>query len=81
MLAAGEAMTEPVTYTPPEPNAALVVGPDDQLVITLPATTEQKDFTEFLTAMTRRFGTRVTVVCGPEQIAVVRTIPGEEPKS
>jgi calcineurin-like phosphoesterase family protein len=69
-------VSEPVEYTSPEPNAALVVGPDDHLVVSLPASTSQRQFQEFLDRLAERLPGRATVICGAEDIAVVRKATG-----
>lgn len=69
-----------VTFPEPQPNAALVVGPDDHLVISLPADTDVETFEAFMNGLyTNLDRDRVTVVCGAEQIAVVRGTPPPEP--
>lgn len=63
----------PIEYTPPEPNAALVVGPNDHLVIALPADVTHVDVDRFLSTLRERgLRDRVTIVAGAKSIAVLR---------
>jgi uncharacterized protein with ACT and thioredoxin-like domain len=72
-------MNEPATYEPPVLNAALVVGPDDQLVISLSADVDPSEIIAFCESLRVRFGDRVMVIGGAEQIAVVRhAAPGDD---
>jgi hypothetical protein len=59
-------------YEPPVPNAALVVGPDDHLVVSLSAQLEYDEVQAFADHLRERFGDRFTIIGGAEQIAVVR---------
>lgn len=63
----------PVEYTAPEPNAALVVGPNDHLVIALPADVERNVVDHFIAEFrVHGLAERVTIVAGVESIAVLR---------
>ena len=69
------------TFTPPEPNAALVVGADDVLVVSFPSAITAQNFEE----IAKSFDTfpalkgRVALIVGAE-IAVVQN-PAPEPPS
>ena len=64
-------VTQP-TYTPPEPNAALVVGPSDHLVVSFPGPMEPDEFEAVVHALQDELRGRVTVVVGATRIAAVR---------
>lgn len=66
---------DPTEYEPPTPNAALVVGPHDHLVIALPAEIEAEQFQALVRYMEvnyPRLNGRVLIVAGATDIAVVR---------
>lgn len=65
-------MTDPVAYDPPVPNAALVVGPDDVLVIMLPTPTSQDEYRQFRDALPAELSGRVLLVANVDGMAVVR---------
>jgi hypothetical protein len=75
----GRPVNEPVTYEPPVLNAALVVGPDDQLVVSLSADTSAADLEMVRDVLHEQLGNRFVIFCGVEQIAVVRhAAPGDD---
>lgn len=53
--------------------AALVVGPRDELIVTLPASTSARDLDFIAGKLAEKFATRVTVIVGAEQMAVIKS--------
>ena len=59
------------TYDPPQPNAALVVGPDDVLVLAFPTMTlRERD--HFRSELPENLRDRVLFVAGADDVAVLR---------
>jgi hypothetical protein len=68
-------VTEPVTYDAPQPNAALVVGPDDVLVISLPGFVEPDDWQRLKDGLLPALAGRVQFVVGAEISVVLGDAP------
>lgn len=51
---------------------AFVLGPDDTLVVRVPADTTEADCAEVAAALRDRLGDRAVVICGAEQIGALR---------
>lgn len=51
---------------------ALVVGPNDGLVIHLPGRETREDVDAFMAQMTERFGDRVAIIVGAAQVSVLK---------
>jgi hypothetical protein len=51
---------------------ALVLGPDDTLVVVLPIGTSRREFDQLRVDFADRFGGRVLLIAGAEQLAVLR---------
>jgi len=64
-------MSEPVTYAPPEPNAALVVGPDEYLILGFSNRLTLLEFDEMKKALPAALDGRVLIVSGAD-LAVIR---------
>jgi hypothetical protein len=59
---------------------AIVVGPDDQLIISLPRDVTLKEMDEVSVLLRQRFGDRVTVIAGVEQMALLKpAFPDHDP--
>jgi hypothetical protein len=63
------------TYDPPQPNAALVVGPDDVLVVSFASEMDPREFDSMTDDFNRRYPElkgRLVFVANAEQMAVLR---------
>ena len=70
-VAHAQSTPEAVTYDPPQPNAALVVGPDDVLVLSF-STMTLRERDHFRSELPENLRDRVLFVAGADDVAVLR---------